>query len=86
MVVDDHALFVEGLRLLLCERVPGCALRWAATCEQALESLRDDPGVDLVLFDPGLPGLAHGRAFELLHCVVPGVPVVYLSGDDRGAP
>jgi DNA-binding NarL/FixJ family response regulator len=82
LVVDDHDLFVDGLRMLLAARVDATCVS-ASTCERALEILRTDTAFDLVLFDPGLPGLSHGYAFTSLRHAAPDVPIVFLSSDDR---
>lgn len=83
LVVDDHTLFVDGLRHLLAEQLAVTALDWAPTCERALEIARQGQSYDLVLFDPGLPGISHGAAFQLLREAMPDVPIVFLSSDDR---
>ncbi len=82
LVVDDHDLFVEGLRMVLAARV-GASCVAASTCERALEILRTDRTFDVVLFDPGLPGLSHGHAFALLRQSAPEIPIVFISSDDR---
>lgn len=82
LVIDDHDLFVEGLRMVLAARV-GASCVAAATCERALEILREDRTFDVVLFDPGLPGLSHGYAFALLQQSAAGIPIVFISSDDR---
>lgn len=82
LVVDDHDLFVEGLRMLLAARINASCVA-APTCERALEILRRDKSFDVILFDPGLPGLSHGYAFTLLRQAVPEIPIVFISSDDR---
>ena len=81
--MDDHALFVDGLRLVLADQLSVADLVWAPTCERALEILEGGAGFDLALFDPGLPGLSHAHAFALLRAAAPDVPFVFVSSDDR---
>lgn len=83
LVVDDHALFVDGLRLVLAAELSVAELVWAPTCERALEILAAGARFDLVLFDPGLPGLSHAHAFAHLRAAAPDVPIVFVSSDDR---
>jgi len=83
LVIDDHALFVEGLRLVLGDGLELEEIVWAPTCEHALDLLEGGARFDLALFDPGLPGISHGRAFAVLHATAPAMPIVFLSSDDR---
>ena len=79
LLVDDHALFRDGFRLML-ERslqVPVCVVE-AGSAENGLEAARHQC-FDLIFFDLGLPGL-HGmeglRAFRQAH---PETALVVLS-------
>lgn len=82
LVVDDHALFREGLRSLLGNISPGVAINEAASIEGAI----DECGTTefrMVLLDLGLStttGLGTLRAFR---SAVPNVPVIVLSGDQE---
>jgi DNA-binding NarL/FixJ family response regulator len=55
LLVDDHALFREGLKLQLRELDESIVCLEAGTCEEALALA--PRAVDLVLLDYGLPGL-----------------------------
>jgi DNA-binding NarL/FixJ family response regulator/DNA-binding winged helix-turn-helix (wHTH) protein len=57
LLVDDHALFREGLKLQLRELDEAMVCLEAGTCEEALALAPRN--VDLVLLDYGLPGM-HG--------------------------
>lgn len=77
--VDDHQLFVEGLRAVLEHDKHGFTVVCARSADEALQQIEDNDDFDLVLTDinmPGMDGLALLRAiFErgLL------VPVVVMS-------
>lgn len=84
LLVDDHALFREGLALLLRPLVDSGEILESGSCEQAMEVLSGRQDVDLVLMDLGLPLLSGLDGIAWVHDVRPGLPVVALSSaDDR---
>lgn len=84
LVVDDHALFREGLALLLRPLSSGGRIYEAADCEQAKDVLAAASDIHLVLMDIGLPGMSGLDAIRWLQTAHPGIPVVALSSaDDR---
>lgn len=78
LLVDDHALFREGLKRLL-EDVPDLAIAGeAATGTEALDLVRErDWG--LVLLDISLPDLSGIEVLRLIHQEKPQCPVLMLS-------
>jgi len=79
LLVDDHALFREGLKLQLRELDESVVCVEAGTCEEALALA--PRAVDLVLLDYGLPGI-HGleaisKIKEAFHA-----PVTIVSATD----
>jgi DNA-binding NarL/FixJ family response regulator len=84
LLVDDHALFREGLALLLRPLAAGLVTREVGSCEEALQDLQDRGPVDLVLMDLGLPGMPGLQGIAHLRLQWPAMPVVALSSaDDR---
>jgi len=81
LVVDDHALFREGLKMLLKTLEPGVAIEEAGSCAQALERARASR-YDLVLLDLKMPGVHGLDALAAIREAVPDAPVVVLSGED----
>lgn len=81
LLVDDHALFREGLKFLLRSLDAELELEEAGDCAQALEraSRRD---YDLVLLDLKLPGVNGMDAVRALREAVPAAPLVVLSGEE----
>lgn len=63
LVVDDHALFRQGLAMLLAEIYPDSEILEAATAAAALESAELNPDIRLVLLDLKLED---GSGFETL--------------------
>jgi DNA-binding NarL/FixJ family response regulator len=81
LVVDDHALFREGLKFLLRELDASLVVDEAGDCAAALERV-SARRYDLVLLDLNLPGLRGMDALAALRGAVPGAPTVVLSGED----
>jgi len=77
LIVDDHALFRSGLRLVLQEGLPGIGVLEAASMEQAVRVATEPP--DLVLLDVQLQGVNGLEGLGLLQQRWPQVPVVMLS-------
>lgn len=78
MVVDDHALFREGLGLLLKRRQDLMVVAEASSGEEAIEkvvSVRPD----LVLLDLNLPGLGGVETCRELKAKLPDLRVVILT-------
>jgi DNA-binding NarL/FixJ family response regulator len=84
LVVDDHALFREGLKFLLRELDAELALDEAGDCTSALERAAQRR-YDLVLLDLHLPGLKGMDALAALREAIPATPMVVLSGEDNPA-
>ncbi|MBY0236561.1 MAG: response regulator transcription factor, partial [Burkholderiaceae bacterium] len=89
LLVDDHALFREGVALLLRPLVSEpLEISEAGSCEQALALLAaqaqvsEAPPMDLILMDLGLPGMSGLDGIALLRERYPDVPVVALSSND----
>lgn len=82
LLVDDHALFRRGLRLMLSELAPGMDLSEADSCAQALELAQES--FDLILLDMNMPGLHGLEALRRVKETWPLALVVVLSGEDSG--
>jgi len=84
LLVDDHALFREGLKLLLAGLDPQVRLMEAGDLVQALK-LAGDADFDLILLDLKLPGPNGLDALGSLRGATDSVPIVVLSGEDDPA-
>jgi DNA-binding NarL/FixJ family response regulator len=83
LLIEDHALLADGLRLILGRLEREVHVEWAQSCEGALALLDGGEGPGLVLFDLALPGLHHLDAFRLLKERIPLAPIVAVSADER---
>lgn len=78
MVVDDHALFREGLGLLLKRRQDLMVVAEASSGEEAIEKVAS-VRPDLVLLDLNLPGLGGVETCRELKAKLPDLRVVILT-------
>lgn len=87
LLVEDHALFSDGLRALLAQHMPRLAVQPVGSMREALLRLGRGDDIDLLLCDQRLPdgsGLALLRTAATLR---PEVARVLISGsDDIGLP
>lgn len=83
LLVDDHALFVDALGLLMAHRHPGVRLSVAKQLAGALEQLRQEPRISLVLLDLNLPDSRGLDTLAQLREAAPLARVIVLSADDR---
>lgn len=80
MLIDDHALFRRGLRLMLRELMPEADVSEADSCAAAIDMA--DSAFDLVLLDLNMPGMQGLSALDAIKPVFKQCPVVVVSGED----
>jgi DNA-binding NarL/FixJ family response regulator len=79
---DDHALFRDGLRLVL-ETLPGpVTLLEAASLLEAEARLAEHPDVDLLLLDVQLPDAAGLAGLRRLRSAHPALPILVISATE----
>lgn len=71
LVVDDHALFRQGMAMMLRELFPNSSIVEAATSTEALESAEANPDLRLVLLDLKLDS---GSGFDTIERLVNALP------------
>ncbi len=84
LVCDDHALFREGLRLLLQRLDETMDVALTGSCEKGVQEAAHRP-FDLVLMDWHMDGLAGAPALLAFREVAPFARLVVLSGDKSAA-
>lgn len=81
LLIDDHAMFRQGLRFILTDLKDSITFSDAGDCDEALGVLQGGT-VDLALLDLNMPG-SHGlTALRQLRSEYPAVQFVVLSGID----
>ena len=78
LVVEDEAL-VRALVAQTLEEA-GFSVRQAAEAQGALEMLRTDDGIRLMVTDVGLPGLNGRRLAEAARARRPDMKVLFMTG------
>lgn len=79
LLVDDHALFRDGLRYVLQQMDEQVTIEEAQSSSEALSIVEKAPDLDLVLLDLGLPGMDGFGVLKILRERYPGIPVVIVS-------
>ena len=84
LLIDDHAMFCEGLRLVF-ERIDTTfEIIDVGDCASAFDAIKRHADLTLVLLDLGLPDMPGLDALSLLREHHPDLPVVVLSAtEDR---
>src|SRR6516165_3290808 len=80
LLIDDHALFREGLTLLLSKLSPGIVIHEADSVEGAVDECRDIT-FRMALLDLHLAATSGHETLDAFRTRIPDVPVVVLSGD-----
>ena len=80
VMIEDHALFRDGMRLLLAQLDDDVRVVEAGGCEEILSGSDWTPP-DLVLMDLGLPGLGGLDGVRAVRGLWPETPLVVLSGE-----
>ena len=83
LIVDDHALFREGLCHVLHELDQEMQILEAADFEKALHYVSLHPDLDLVLLDLNIPGKDGFSILDSITKQYPAMPVVILSASNH---
>lgn len=85
LLVDDHVMVREGMRMLLDQRGLDAELIEASTLGEALAALAAQPDTAWVILDLGLPDARGVVALAELRQKHPTVPVVVVSASEERA-
>jgi DNA-binding NarL/FixJ family response regulator len=83
LIIDDHALFREGLSHVLHDLAEDMTVLEAANVERAIQYVAANPDLDLVLLDLNMPGQDGFTALEVFTGQYPALPVVILSASTQ---
>jgi DNA-binding NarL/FixJ family response regulator len=82
LLVDDHALFREGLIELLKSLDPTAVTLQAGNARAAIQHAKTHGDIDLVLLDLHMPGLSGFELLTTLKDAMATVPIVVLSSNE----
>lgn len=82
LLIDDHPLFIEGIRGVLHRLNDAAVIHTCGSCEEALELVAADDNFDLVLLDLNLPGMSGLDGLQQLRHQLPATPIVLLSASE----
>ncbi len=82
LIIDDHSLVRDGIRMLLGGLGEPPQLFEAGSCEEGLQALPDLPPLDLVLLDLGLPGTGGMAGIPLFRRALPTTPIIIISASE----
>ncbi len=85
LVIDDHPLFVSGLRHYLANLAPQVSVQEAHTAAEARAQLQGGACPDCIFLDLQLPDLQGLHFLEDLRQLVPAVPVLIVSARQEPA-
>jgi DNA-binding NarL/FixJ family response regulator len=80
LLVDDHSLITDALRVLLLDIDANASVFTAADAEGAERLLDQHPDADLMLLDLGIPGASGTSVLEALVARAPDLKILVLSG------
>lgn len=86
LVCDDHALFREGLRLVLKDVDADAEILEAAEGEEALSIIaNNNEDIDLLLLDLNMPGMDGWISLRQLRSRYPAIPVAIVSASEKSS-
>jgi len=82
LLVDDHALFRDGMRYVLQQLPEAAEIMEAGNYADGLKIAMQHPELDLALLDLNMPGSEGPISIRYFHQRYPHIPVVVVSGED----
>ncbi|MFT4191261.1 MAG: response regulator transcription factor [Comamonas sp.] len=79
-IVDDHALVRTGLRQFLSEETDLRVLAEAASGREAIDLVRLQPDLDVLVLDLSMPGQSGLDALAMIRAKAPDLAILILSG------
>jgi len=82
LMVDDHALFRDGMRYVLQQLPEEVEIMEAGNFADGLKLAMQHPELDLALLDLNMPGSEGPLSIRYFHQHYPHIPVVVVSGEE----
>lgn len=83
LIIEDHPLFVEGLRLILDDLVTEAEVLSANHARQAMAYLDAEPEIGLILLDLGLPDIDGRALMKIIRGHGFRQPVLVVTGSEN---
>ncbi len=80
LLADDHRLIRENLGEFLVQLEPHVQVLEAGDFQEAYDLAAADPEIDLAILDLVMPGMNGLEGLAKLRKIIPGVPIVIMSG------
>jgi len=84
LLIDDHELFRDGMRYVLTKLDENTQVFDCSSYEDALPVIDQNPDLELILLDLGLPGISDTEALTALRQIIPATPIVVISSNSDG--
>jgi DNA-binding NarL/FixJ family response regulator len=85
LIVDDHPLFRDALKVAVSQALPGVQINEADSVDSLFAALDNNSDLELLLLDLNMPG-AHGfSALVQARAHYPTVPVIVISAQDEAS-
>ena len=83
MLVDDHAMLRHGMAMLINMESDMEVFAEAGDGTEALEILKKDQSIDIVLLDVTLKTVSGLEVIKNMHALIPSLPVLFVSMHDE---
>lgn len=82
LLIDDHAMFREGLTLALVQADPTLQIHCVASGLEALQLVQSETTISTVMMDYYLPDIGGGALLQRLRQLRPGLRILALSASE----
>lgn len=82
LLIDDHAMFREGLTLALTQADPTLQIHCVASGTEALQLLQTETAISTAMMDYYLPDIGGGALLQRLRQLRPGLRILALSASE----
>ena len=82
LLIDDHAMFREGLTLALVQADPTLQIHCVASGLEALQLIQSETTISTVMMDYYLPDIGGGALLQRLRQLRPGLRILALSASE----
>jgi len=79
LLIDDHHLFLDGLKQVIQKYIPGCEVHAESTIERAKHYIENNKNIDLILVDLDMPKFGGVQLIQALSQQKTIQPIAVLS-------